>query len=169
MGRVPPAAYGRLEGGDRHQRACGQPTRQDPPDRPDRRGRRGRRLRRSGLEGVRKPDPRLFELAAQRCGGGWMVGDDLTADIQGAAAAGLRTIWVDHGSSVGDACWRARRQPFQLAISPSHCVKVSYCPSCPTAAYVQMRMRPLTMDDYETSSEVARQRVQGSPRRCSCE
>ncbi|MFI6811872.1 HAD family hydrolase [Nonomuraea sp. NPDC050328] len=60
----------------------------------------------SGLEGVRKPDARLFEIAAQRCGmelagGGWMVGDNLTADIEGASAVGLRTVWVDRGAWPG--------------------------------------------------------------------
>ncbi|WP_327087924.1 HAD family hydrolase [Nonomuraea sp. NBC_01738] len=56
----------------------------------------------SGLEGIRKPDARLFEIAARRCGmslndGGWMVGDHLIADIEGARSAGLRTMWVDRG------------------------------------------------------------------------
>ncbi|MEU7004890.1 HAD family hydrolase [Nonomuraea sp. NPDC046570] len=54
----------------------------------------------SGAEGVRKPDTALFEIAAQRCGaglseGGWMVGDNLVADIGGGRAAGLRTIWIN--------------------------------------------------------------------------
>lgn len=45
----------------------------------------------SGLEGIRKPDIGLFEVAAQRCGmtlegGGWMVGDNLVADISGGQA-----------------------------------------------------------------------------------
>ncbi|MDH6132582.1 FMN phosphatase YigB (HAD superfamily) [Kitasatospora sp. MAA4] len=49
--------------------------------------------------GVRKPDPEIFRLAAQRCGtliehGGWMVGDSLPADIGGGQAAGLRTVWL---------------------------------------------------------------------------
>jgi putative hydrolase of the HAD superfamily len=53
----------------------------------------------SGAEGVRKPDPALFALAAARCGGsladgGWMVGDSREADIAGGRAAGLRTIWI---------------------------------------------------------------------------
>ncbi|MBB4917434.1 HAD family hydrolase [Streptosporangium saharense] len=57
----------------------------------------------SGIEGIRKPDRRLFEIAAERCGmslcagGGWMIGDNLVADIAGGRAAGLRTIWIDHG------------------------------------------------------------------------
>ncbi|MFJ2030005.1 HAD family hydrolase [Streptosporangium sp. NPDC087985] len=57
----------------------------------------------SGVEGIRKPDIGLFEVAAQRCGmalegGGWMVGDNLIADIGGGQAAGLRTIWIDRGT-----------------------------------------------------------------------
>ncbi|MBG0826794.1 HAD family hydrolase [Planomonospora sp. ID67723] len=57
----------------------------------------------SGLEGIRKPDAGLFEIAAKRCGmsladGGWMIGDHLVADIGGGRAAGLRTVWVDRGT-----------------------------------------------------------------------
>ncbi|MER6177798.1 HAD family hydrolase [Streptosporangium sp. NPDC001681] len=57
----------------------------------------------SGVEGIRKPDIGLFEVAAKRCGavladGGWMVGDHLVADIGGGRAAGLHTIWVDRGT-----------------------------------------------------------------------
>lgn len=57
----------------------------------------------SEAEGIRKPETGLFEIAAQRCGaglslGGWMVGDNLIADIEGGRAAGLRTIWIDRGT-----------------------------------------------------------------------
>jgi putative hydrolase of the HAD superfamily len=60
----------------------------------------------SGAEGIRKPETGLFEIAAQRCGtslvaGGWMVGDNLIADIEGARTAGLRTIWIDRGTWPG--------------------------------------------------------------------
>ncbi|WP_182903559.1 HAD family hydrolase [Microbispora sp. H10830] len=60
----------------------------------------------SGLEGIRKPDVGLFEIAAKRCGaalaeGGWMIGDNLTADIAGGRAAGLRTVWIDRGTWPG--------------------------------------------------------------------
>jgi len=52
----------------------------------------------SGAEGVRKPDPRLFLLAAEMAGApagrGWMIGDDPDADVAGGRAAGLRTVWV---------------------------------------------------------------------------
>ncbi|MFJ2032903.1 HAD family hydrolase [Streptosporangium sp. NPDC087985] len=61
----------------------------------------------SGAEGIRKPDVALFEIAAKRCAvttlaeDGWMIGDNLTADIAGGRAAGLRTIWIDRGTSTG--------------------------------------------------------------------
>ncbi|MGW2698536.1 HAD family hydrolase [Streptomyces sp. NPDC001340] len=53
---------------------------------------------------VRKPDPRLFALAAERCGaaltsGGWMIGDNPVNDIHGGRNAGLCTIWIANGSS----------------------------------------------------------------------
>ncbi|MFF7566625.1 HAD family hydrolase [Streptomyces pseudovenezuelae] len=53
----------------------------------------------SGDLEIRKPDVRLFELAASRCGvsladGGWMIGDNPAGDIGGGHQAGLRTIWL---------------------------------------------------------------------------
>ncbi|MET7459592.1 HAD family hydrolase [Nonomuraea sp. NPDC005501] len=56
----------------------------------------------SGVEGIRKPQARLFHIAAERCGaslarGGWMVGDNLISDMEGARTAGLRAIWIDRG------------------------------------------------------------------------
>ncbi|MCF3105425.1 HAD hydrolase-like protein [Streptomyces roseoverticillatus] len=53
----------------------------------------------SGDLEVRKPDRRLFELAADRCGvsladGGWVIGDAPVGDVGGGRLAGLRTIWV---------------------------------------------------------------------------
>ncbi|WP_405142630.1 HAD family hydrolase [Sphaerisporangium sp. NBC_01403] len=60
----------------------------------------------SGVEGIRKPDVALFEIAAKRCGmtlagGGWAIGDNLTTDIAGGRAAGLRTIWIDQSTCPG--------------------------------------------------------------------
>jgi putative hydrolase of the HAD superfamily len=52
----------------------------------------------SGAVGVRKPDPRIFDVCAQRAGlpleGAWMVGDTGHADIAGAVAAGLPSVWM---------------------------------------------------------------------------
>jgi putative hydrolase of the HAD superfamily len=53
----------------------------------------------SGDLEIRKPDPRLFQLAAVRCDsplahGGWMIGDNPAGDIGGGHQAGLHTIWL---------------------------------------------------------------------------
>ena len=52
--------------------------------------------------GVRKPDRRIFELAAASAGlplsaGGWMVGDNAELDVGGGAGVGLRTAWIAYG------------------------------------------------------------------------
>jgi len=52
----------------------------------------------SGEVGIRKPNVRIFELAAERCGtdlaaGGRMIGDSPEHDLAGGRAAGLRTMW----------------------------------------------------------------------------
>ncbi|GAB2601305.1 GNAT family N-acetyltransferase [Kribbella endophytica] len=50
--------------------------------------------------GVRKPDRRIFALAAEQTGarleGGWMVGDHPAYDILGGINAGMRTIQIGH-------------------------------------------------------------------------
>lgn len=56
----------------------------------------------SETAGHDKPDVRIFELAAGKLGvglgpEGWMVGDMLDKDIQGAIAAGLHSVWLPHG------------------------------------------------------------------------
>ncbi|MEU9891658.1 HAD family hydrolase [Sphaerisporangium sp. NPDC051011] len=61
----------------------------------------------SEAEGIRKPEVALFDIAARRCGvpldgGGWMIGDNLIADVAGGRAAGLCTIWIDRGTSLSD-------------------------------------------------------------------
>jgi putative hydrolase of the HAD superfamily len=51
--------------------------------------------------GVRKPDPRIFALAAERARmpfrDAWMVGDCPVSDIGGAVSVGLRTAWLHRG------------------------------------------------------------------------
>jgi HAD superfamily hydrolase (TIGR01509 family) len=55
----------------------------------------------SDLVGHRKPDPEIFRMAACRCGapleGGWMVGDHGPADIAGASALGMASVWLRRG------------------------------------------------------------------------
>jgi len=51
--------------------------------------------------GVRKPEPRIFEVALSELGlppaKVVHVGDDVAADVAGAKAAGLRAVWFDTG------------------------------------------------------------------------
>lgn len=50
--------------------------------------------------GASKPAPAMFEAALEHCGAqphdGIHIGDHLIDDIQGAAAVGMHTIWVNH-------------------------------------------------------------------------
>lgn len=99
------------------------------------------KIRRTGLDelvdgctvseeaGCAKPDPRIFHLAAERCGmdtaadwtaSAWMVGDHAPADIAGAAVSGMRSVWIDHGRSWGETGYRptltARNLPEAVAL-----------------------------------------------------
>ncbi|MCW3844560.1 HAD-IA family hydrolase [Micromonospora yasonensis] len=76
------------------------------------------KIRRTGLDryvadwviseeaGVSKPNPRIFALAAQRVRmplrGAWVVGDSPEADIGGASAAGLPSVWLHRGRRWSD-------------------------------------------------------------------
>lgn len=52
----------------------------------------------SAAEGIRKPNPLLFQRALQRLGAlpeqALMVGDNLGADILGARSIGMKTAWI---------------------------------------------------------------------------
>ena len=55
----------------------------------------------SAVVGTHKPDPAIFHAAAASCGceldGAWVIGDSAPADIGGAHASGLRSIWIARG------------------------------------------------------------------------
>jgi putative hydrolase of the HAD superfamily len=57
---------------------------------------------------IRKPDPRIFSAGLSKlrisASSAWFVGDSWSADIQGAAAAGLFPVWLStsEGSSPSD-------------------------------------------------------------------
>jgi putative hydrolase of the HAD superfamily len=57
--------------------------------------------------GVGKPDPAIFAAALAALGvpasDAVMVGNDRDRDIAGAAAAGLRSVWIQHGADGGGA------------------------------------------------------------------
>lgn len=70
----------------------------------------------SAALGLRKPNPRVFELVLTQWGipadGAVMVGDTLGADILGAQNAGLHNIWLDTGAQTpGNAAHRDTLQP----------------------------------------------------------
>ena len=72
-----------------------------------------RKLRHTGLDrhvagwviseaaGVKKPDPRIFRLAAEQTGqalsGAWMIGDSAEADIGGAHRLSIPSAWLHRG------------------------------------------------------------------------
>ncbi|WP_431937201.1 HAD family hydrolase [Micromonospora sp. RP3T] len=76
------------------------------------------KIRRTGLDryvadwviseeaGVSKPNPRIFALAAQRARlplrGAWVIGDSPEADIGGATAVGLPSVWLHRGRRWSD-------------------------------------------------------------------
>jgi putative hydrolase of the HAD superfamily len=55
-----------------------------------------------------KPNPRIFEIAAERVRmrlrGAWMIGDSPEADIGGAATIGIPSVWIHRGRQ-----WTERR------------------------------------------------------------
>ena len=58
----------------------------------------------SGEAGVAKPDPAIFQLALSGLAvsreGVWHVGDSVTADVAGAKAAGLASVWLNRRGRV---------------------------------------------------------------------
>jgi putative hydrolase of the HAD superfamily len=56
--------------------------------------------------GVRKPNPRIFAIAADKVGmrlaGAWLIGDSPEVDIGGANALGIPSAWVRRGRTWPD-------------------------------------------------------------------
>lgn len=63
----------------------------------------------SGVAGVEKPDPRIYELALQKAGveahEAAHVGDSPTMDAEPAAALGMRVVLLDRGDRYPEAPW----------------------------------------------------------------
>ena len=84
------------------------------------------KLRRTGLNdlvagwavsetvGFAKPDPRIFEAAAEIGGlpltGAWMIGDNAAADVGGAVAVGIDSVWLHRGRRWPDLPYAPTRQ-----------------------------------------------------------
>jgi putative hydrolase of the HAD superfamily len=60
--------------------------------------------------GCKKPEPEIFYAAADAVGvpltGAWIIGDSPHADIAGANALGLRSVWVSNGQSWSERSFR---------------------------------------------------------------
>jgi putative hydrolase of the HAD superfamily len=101
-----------------------------------------RKLRHTGLDrevagwvisegaGIRKPDPGIFQLAADRAGqsmnGAWVIGDSVEADIGGARNAGLPGVWLHR-----DRRWPlATFQPDHTAGSFPRAVEIVLAADC---------------------------------------
>ena len=57
--------------------------------------------------GIAKPDPRIFELALNKCGCSAAqaihVGDSLDSDVQGANGCGIRSVWLNMDGATNDS------------------------------------------------------------------
>lgn len=67
----------------------------------------------SGILGIEKPDPRIFEEAIRLSGrdrsGLVYIGDSFYHDVEGARAAGMQAVLLDRGNRLPDApCLRVR-------------------------------------------------------------
>ena len=56
--------------------------------------------------GIAKPDPRIFELALDKCGCSAAqavhVGDSLQSDVMGAKGCGIRSVWLNMDGATND-------------------------------------------------------------------
>ncbi|MGW4398537.1 HAD family hydrolase [Amycolatopsis nivea] len=78
----------------------------------------------SAAVGLRKPDPRIFRLAAHHCGttldpDDWVIGDSPDLDIAGGHNAGLRTLWISHHRT-----WQQGQPPHRIAADLREAVRI---------------------------------------------
>ena len=90
----------------------------------------------SEAEGIKKPDPGIFHLAAERVGvglsGSWMVGDHPVADISGGREAGMSTGWVSRGRDWPDGL----EAPSLSGTTAADVLNAIVLASCPARAAV---------------------------------
>ncbi|MFM9596417.1 HAD family hydrolase [Streptomyces scabiei] len=96
------------------------------------------KIRRTGLDrlvrgwvvseavGHRKPEPEIFHaaaaVAALPLAGAWVVGDAAHADIAGADALGLRSVWVAHGRAWTQAAYRPTHVAADVTAAIDHVI-----------------------------------------------
>ncbi|WP_458246993.1 HAD family hydrolase [Streptomyces sp. MAI_2237] len=76
--------------------------------------------------GRKKPEPGIFHAAADAVGaslaGAWVIGDCPHADIAGAIALGLRSVWVSNGQTWARDSYRPTRVAEDVATAIDHVV-----------------------------------------------
>lgn len=96
------------------------------------------KIRRTGLDrlvrgwvvsetvGRKKPEPEIFHAAAAVAGlplpDAWVVGDAAHADIAGADALGLRSVWLAHGRAWNETAFRPTRIATDIASAIQHVI-----------------------------------------------
>ncbi|MDN0197159.1 HAD family hydrolase [Streptomyces sp. S.PNR 29] len=83
--------------------------------------------------GHKKPEPEVFQAAAAMVGaslaGAWVIGDSPHADIAGAHALGLRSVWVTDGRPwTRDSC-RPTHVAADVAAAIDHAISTPECAS----------------------------------------
>jgi putative hydrolase of the HAD superfamily len=100
------------------------------------------KIRRTGLDrlvrgwvvseavGHKKPEPEIFHAAAATAGlplpGAWVVGDAPHADIAGADALGLRSVWLAHGRAWTEIAYRPTHIAADIAAAIHHVIGTTH-------------------------------------------
>ncbi|MET9967190.1 HAD family hydrolase [Streptomyces sp. NPDC006356] len=76
--------------------------------------------------GCKKPEPEIFRAAAATVGvpltGAWVIGDSPHADIAGADALGLRSVWVANGRGWPQDSYRPTHVAHDVASAVGHAI-----------------------------------------------
>ncbi|MFD3475907.1 HAD family hydrolase [Streptomyces sp. NPDC058695] len=77
--------------------------------------------------GHKKPEPEIFHAAAATVGiplpGAWVIGDSPHADIAGAEALGLRSVWVTDGRPWSQDSYQPTHVAKDVAFAISHAMR----------------------------------------------
>ncbi|MFE9685209.1 HAD family hydrolase [Streptomyces sp. NPDC006285] len=99
------------------------------------------KIRRTGLDrlvegwviseqvGCKKPEPEIFHAAARTVGmpltGAWVIGDSAHADIAGANALALRSIWVANGQVWSQESYRPTHVAEDVGTAIDHVISAT--------------------------------------------
>ncbi|MPY63047.1 HAD family hydrolase [Streptomyces spongiae] len=79
--------------------------------------------------GHKKPDPEIFQAAAATVGasltGAWVIGDSPHADIAGAHALSLRSVWVTGGRPWAQDSYRPTHMAPDVASAIDHAIRTT--------------------------------------------